>query len=484
MKVNVGEAQLLQEAKADSKNVVINSVLYTWTGEFTGRSPNAKRYEVDYSSLNKIDWENNKSIESKEFDEYWEIFRDFFAENSENIYLQTVQAVRDPEFSMPVSIYSELPQHSLFSRNMFVPIDSLAAKDGYEVFHFPSLLKEPTVLISISRKKILISGTLYAGEIKKSVFSVLNYQFPQAGFLPMHCSVNTDMNKENPAIFFGLSGTGKTTLSSDSNRILIGDDEHAWTSSGLTNFEGGCYAKTFNLSQEDEPEIWDACQLPNTILENVFLENGVPDFSSSRYTENGRASYSTSAISNADSKGYVHKHPKNIIMLTCDSFGVLPPVSKLTTEEAVEQFSLGYTAKVAGTESGVTEPSATFSPCFGAPFMPLPVEKYANLLREKIVEHGVQCWLVNTGWTGGPYGEGKRISIKTTRHIIDSILDGSLATQDTVYHSMTGKTIPLHPLIDKNTLIPENGWRNKKNYKKSVDKLMNLFDEQRKKHGL
>jgi phosphoenolpyruvate carboxykinase (ATP) len=294
----------------------------------------------------------------------------------------------------------------------------------------------------------------------------------------MHCSVNVDKNRENPAIFFGLSGTGKTTLSSDPNRILIGDDEHGWTDDGLTNFEGGCYAKTIRLSKDDEPEIWKACHTRGTILENVVLRGGGPDFDDDFYTENGRASYPTTSITNADADGYVDCHPTNVIMLTCDAFGVLPPVIKLTPDEAIKQFSLGYTAKVAGTEAGVTEPVATFSPCFGAPFMPLPARAYADLLKRKVMTHNVQCWLVNTGWTGGPYGTGKRMPIRTTRLIIDGILDGTLAKRRVMEHKYTGFYIPLHPGIGEDILFPERGWNNLDDYKKKIDDLLNLFKKQ------
>ena len=377
-------------------------------------------------------------------------------------------------------VYTERASHSLFARNMFIPLDGETEFSTYWVYHFPSLLKEPTVLISFSERTVLISGTLYSGEIKKSIFTALNYHFPHdLGYLPMHCSVNVDKNRENPAIFFGLSGTGKTTLSSDPNRILIGDDEHGWTDAGLTNFEGGCYAKTIRLTREDEPQIWDACHTRGTILENVVLTDGKPNFDDDLHTENGRASYPTTSISNADEDGYVNCHPTNVIMLTCDAFGVLPPVVKLTPHEAVEQFSLGYTAKVAGTEAGVTEPVATFSPCFGAPFMPLPARAYADLLKRKILTHDVQCWLVNTGWAGGPYGVGERMPIKTTRLIIDGILDGTLAQRSVMEHQYTGFYIPIHPQIKLNVLFPERGWDNLDDYKRKINELMNLFKKQR-----
>ncbi|MDB4337613.1 phosphoenolpyruvate carboxykinase (ATP) [bacterium] len=484
MKVNIPSSELLKLAGKEDECCLIDGILYSWTGEHTGRSPNAKAFELDAFSEN-LDWSNNRSVTSEEFTQKWEYFNDHFKslQSSSSVYLQKVTAVRDPSRKVKVDIYTETAKHALFCRNMFVPDDSADVNDEGQlsVYHFPSLLKEPTVLISLSRKIILISGTLYAGEIKKSVFTVLNWLFPLKGELPMHCSVNVDKNREHPTVFFGLSGTGKTTLSSDPNRILIGDDEHAWTHAGLTNFEGGCYAKTIKLSKEDEPEIWNACFSEGTILENVVLKDGMPDFDDNQFTENGRASYSTTSIPNADDLGYVNRHPKNIVMLTCDAFGVLPPVSKLSSKEAVKQFTLGYTAKVAGTEAGITEPVATFSPCFGGPFMPLPVKVYADILEQKIEEHDVQCWLVNTGWTAGPYGVGKRISIKVTRAIIDSILDGSLATVRTITHRATGLNIPSHPDIPFNVLVPESGWDDKILYNQKVKELLDLFQQQEKK---
>jgi len=470
----LSELSIKNEGSTKTKSGAI-SVL---TGEHTGRSPNAKRYVIDENTVN-IDWNSNQKISKTEFDVYWGLFQEFYANNYSKLYGQTVTAVRDKRRSLNVNIYTEFAKHALFSRNMFMPRPEGPVNDGYQVYHFPSLLKKPTVLISITDRKILISGTSYSGEIKKSVFSVLNYHLPAVGELPMHCSVNVDKDRKNPAIFFGLSGTGKTTLSSDESRILIGDDEHAWTSDGLTNFEGGCYAKTIKLSKEDEPQIWNACQKPNAILENVVLVDGIPDFDNSMHTENTRASYPTSHIEGADEVGYVDEHPKNIIMLTCDAFGVLPAVMKLSPEEAVQQFLLGYTAKVAGTEKGVTEPQATFSPCFGAPFMPLPCNDYADILKTKVIKHDVQCWLVNTGWAGGSFGTGSRMPIKTTRLIIDKILNGTLLNCTTTKHEYTGFTVPLDEEIGKNVLFPEKSWANIKEYEEKVNYLMKLFAKKR-----
>ncbi len=465
-----------------------SGAMVAYTGEHTGRSPNAKRIVKDSYTADKIDWENNEAISEEEFQRQLDRFLWFRDEAKriykKDIYLQEVYAVRDTEHSLAADIYTEYAKHSMFVRNMFVPDRDIDTELKYTLYQFPSLSEEPMVLVSITKKIILISGTLYSGEIKKSIFTVLNYHFPEKNYLPMHCSVNVDKDGENPAIFFGLSGTGKTTLSSEEGRILIGDDEHGWTDDGLTNFENGCYAKTINLSKELEPQIWSACQKPGAILENVVIKDGIPDFDDPKHTQNGRASYPASFIDGADEKGYVKKHPKNIIMLTCDAFGVLPPVMKLDKEEAVKQFLLGYTAKVAGTENGVTEPVATFSHCFGAPFMPLPGKRYAEILKEKIEKHDVQCWLVNTGWTGGGYGVGKRMSISVTRNIINKIHDGSLAEAKTFKHKYTGFSIPdvKEDVIPSNILKPELGWKDKSEYESSVSDLIFMLNEEAKKY--
>jgi len=425
IKTNLKSNELLRIAASQEDNELIgDGVLCTYTGDITGRSPNAKKFVFDEFTAQLVDWTNNNRMTEADYNQLQADFLDF--KNIANIYSQDVYAVRDPKYRVGFKVFTEYAKHSLFTRNMFIASKEDNFEKKWEILHFPSLKKEPIVAVSFKHQQILISGTLYSGEIKKSAFTILNYLFPLFHrSLPMHCSVNVDLNRSNPAIFFGLSGTGKTTLSSDENRILIGDDEHAWTTDGLTNFEGGCYAKTIKLSQKEEPQIWEASNTKGAILENVVIKNGIPDFDNNSLTENGRASYPTSYIQGADSLGYVNQHPKNIIMLTCDAFGVLPAVSKLSPDEAVEQFLLGYTAKVAGTERGITEPTATFSPCFGLPFMPLSPVEYASLLREKILKHNVDCLLVNTGWFGGSYGIGKRIPLKITREIINIILDGT-----------------------------------------------------------
>lgn len=462
----------------DRKEGVLNSsgVLCTYTGNHTGRSPNAKFIVKDSVTSDAVDWDNNQAMIKPQFEAILEKFE--FYRKLKETFSQDVYAVRDQNFQMPVKVITEYAKHSLFARNMFIPAESKDFTFEWEVLHFPSILPEPTVIISFEKKKILISGTLYAGEIKKSVFTVLNFNFLAHG-LPMHCSVNVDSNRENPAIFFGLSGTGKTTLSAESKRILIGDDEHGWSKNGITNFEGGCYAKTINLSNEQEPEIWKACHTPGAMLENVvLLEDGKPDFSDSKYTENSRASYPCMFINNADTDGYITDQPKNIVMLTCDAFGVLPAVMKLSSEEAVKQFLMGYTAKVAGTERGVTEPKATFSPCFGLPFMPRNPKLYGQKLKDLIEYSQADCWFVNTGWTGGSYGEGKRIPLKVTRQIISLIHEGSLASCPTTIHEPTGFTIPLHSGIKSEYLKPETSWSSRENYDKKLAKLLSKFMEQ------
>lgn len=478
---NLSVDELLKIAGQKSGNVLLpEGVLCTFTGRHTGRAPNAKAIVKDATTCDEIDWAINRDLLPAEFKAMRDKF--LFYKNNRRIYSQDVWAVRDPEHSLPITVYTSHARHSLFVRNMFVPHEERSSSvfvPEWNVYHFPGLAPEPMVWISFSDKSILIAGTLYSGEIKKSVFTVLNYLFPQEGHLPMHCSVNVDTMGRNPAIFFGLSGTGKTTLSSDEDRILIGDDEHAWTESGLTNFEGGCYAKTINLSSKAEPQIYKACQTRGTILENVVLKEGVPDFKDSSITENGRASYPTSSITNSDSEGYVNQHPKNIIMLTCDAFGVLPPVSRLSAEEAVEHFLLGYTSKVAGTEAGVTEPVATFSPCFGLPFMPLPAQKYGDILKQKIEKNDVNCWLVNTGWTGGKYGVGERMPIVVTRNIVSKILDGTLAECSTIRHAQTMMSIPISEDIPKETLFPELGWEDPAAYAAAVNELMTMFEEKK-----
>jgi phosphoenolpyruvate carboxykinase (ATP) len=334
---------------------------------------------------------------------------------------------------------------------------------------------ETVIAVDLTRKIVLIGGTSYAGEMKKSVFTALNYLLPAKGVMPMHCSANEGPNGDT-AVFFGLSGTGKTTLSADPTRTLIGDDEHGWGEDGVFNFEGGCYAKTIRLSAEAEPEIYATTQRFGTVLENVVLDaNRQPDFDDVSLTENTRCAYPLDFIPNASSTGKGGQ-PKNIIMLTADAFGVMPPIAKLTPAQAMYHFLSGYTAKVAGTEKGVTEPEATFSTCFGAPFMPRHPSEYGNLLRKLIAEHKVDCWLVNTGWTGGAYGTGKRMPIKATRALLAAALDGSLNNAEFRTDPNFGFAVPVEvPGVDTSILDPRSTWADKAAYDAQAQKLVDMF---------
>jgi len=455
-----------------------DGAIISYTGKHTGRSPNAKYIVEDTTTINQVDWSRNNKMSVEEYTALKNKFLNHMKNNK--TYSQDVLLIRDSDHSVGFRVHTEYARHSMFVRNMFITEDQAIGlpedPDLYEIVHIPSLLEEPKVIIAVEDKTILISGTLYSGEIKKSAFTLINFIAPITNsFLPMHCSANADKDNGNVAIFFGLSGTGKTTLSAHPGRTLIGDDEHLWTDSGITNIEGGCYAKTVRLSKEKEPEIWAACETTGTILENVVVKDGEVDYDDITITENARASYSTDVLDSAHILGYVNKHPKNIIMLTCDAFGVLPPVAKLSSDEAVEQFLLGYTAKVAGTEEGVKEPMPTFSPCFGEPFMPLKPERYAELLKEKIDKHDVDCWLVNTGWTGGPYGVGNRISLNITRNIIDLILKGVMKEADFMEHEYTNFSIPKMEYATKNVMLPEIGWESEEDYKQQANKLMDMM---------
>jgi phosphoenolpyruvate carboxykinase (ATP) len=337
---------------------------------------------------------------------------------------------------------------------------------------------ETFILVNFEKRLVLIGGTSYAGEIKKSIFSVMNYLLPQKGVLPMHCSANISPGGKT-ALFFGLSGTGKTTLSADASRTLIGDDEHGWSDNGIFNFEGGCYAKMINLSEKNEPEIYATTKRFGTVLENVTMRSHDRklDLDDSSLTENTRGAYHISAIPNATLDG-VGGQPENIIFLTCDAFGVLPPISRLSTEQAMYHFISGYTARVAGTEKGVTEPSPVFSACYGAPFMPLHPRRYADLLGKKIQQHGVKAWLINTGWSGGAYGAGKRMDIPHTRAMVNAALDGKLDEVPTTQDPVFGLQIPQScPGVPAEILQPRNTWEDKAAYDAQAAKLARMFHE-------
>lgn len=458
------------------------------TGDYTGRSPGDRFVVDEKSSTKKIWWgESNRPFSEEKFNNIFLRLNAYL--QGKDVYVQDCYAGRDPAYRIPVRVITEDAWHSLFARNMFIRMSDLdelrAFIPQFTVINVPGFRANPAydgtaseafVLVNLKKKMILIGGTSYAGEIKKSIFSTLNYILPEKGVLSMHCSANQGARGDT-ALFFGLSGTGKTTLSADPNRRLIGDDEHGWSDNGVFNFEEGCYAKVINLSKEEEPEIYDCTQRFGTVLENVHINPRTRDIdlSDSTLTENTRAAYPISFIPNYVESG-MGDHPKNIIFLTCDAFGVLPPVSRLTPEQAMYHFISGYTAKVAGTERGIKEPQATFSACFGAAFMVRNPSVYAKLLGEKIKKYKVNCWLVNTGWNGGAFGIGERISIKYTRAMLHSAIEGKLGKAAMQTDPIFGLAYPTQCQgVPKGILNPRNAWRDKKEYDAKARHLAGLF---------
>ncbi len=412
-----------------------------------------------------------------------------------DLFVQDTFVGADPNYRLPIRVVNELAWHSLFARTMFVSNSEERGaphQPEFTIINFPSFqavpqrdgTRSPTfILMDFSQKLVLIGGTSYAGETKKSAFTLMNYLMPQRGVMSMHCSANVG-DEGDVAIFFGLSGTGKTTLSADPERRLIGDDEHGWSDDGVFNFEGGCYAKVIKLSPEAEPDIYRTTQMFGTILENVVYDplTREIDLDNAAKTENTRASYPLTSISNFVPEGR-SGNPRNIIMLTADAFGVLPPVARLTPEQAMYHFLSGYTAKVAGTEKGIKEPEATFSTCFGAPFMVLHPGVYADLLGKKMAKHDAACWLINTGWSGGPYGVGQRMKISYTRAMIRAILTGELAGVETTPDPIFGVNVPtLCPGVPAEVLQPRNTWSDKEAYDRQARDLARRFNENFKKY--
>jgi phosphoenolpyruvate carboxykinase (ATP) len=459
------------------------------TGHHTGRSVNDKFIVQEPSTQQGIWWGAvNPPISEEHFDQLHR--RMTLHLQTQDVYVQDCFAGADPNFRMPVRIITQYGWHSLFARNMFIQADPEEIKNHvpeFTVIDVPGFHASPSldgtnsetfIILNLRKKLILIGGSNYAGEIKKSIFTVMNYLMPKKDVLPMHCSANIGPDKKT-ALFFGLSGTGKTTLSADASRTLIGDDEHGWGDGGVFNFEGGCYAKLIHLSPEDEPEIYSTTRRFGTILENVSLDARTRniDLDDDTFTENTRASYHISAIPNASREG-TGGHPKTIIFLSADAFGVLPPISKLTREQAMYHFISGYTARVAGTERGVTEPSPVFSACYGAPFMPMHPMRYAELLSEKLKKHDSQVWLINTGWSGGPYGVGSRMPINHTRAMVNAALDGTLNDVPTEQEPFFGLHIPKHcPGVPDDVLIPRNTWPKPEDCDAQAEKLARMFAE-------
>jgi phosphoenolpyruvate carboxykinase (ATP) len=493
---NLNTPELYEEIARRNEGIFSDhGALIVDTGEHTGRAAKDKAIVRDPASEDKVFWgEVNKEFSPEKFNALKE--RMMAHTKGLDLFVQDTYTGADPRYRLPVRIITELAWHSLFARTMFINDDAGAQTDHkpeFTIINIPSFRAEPErdrtrsatfILMDFTQRLVLIGGTSYAGETKKSVFTILNYLLPQRGVMSMHCSANVG-DRDDVAIFFGLSGTGKTTLSADPERKLIGDDEHGWSDDGVFNFEGGCYAKVIKLSAEAEPDIYRTTRMFGTVLENVVYdaETRALDLDDASKTENTRAAYPLESIPNIMPEGYAG-HPQNIIMLTADAFGVLPPVSRLTPEQAMYHFLSGYTAKVAGTERGVKEPEATFSTCFGAPFMVLHPGVYADLLGKKMSEHKANCWLVNTGWSGGPYGEGQRMKISYTRAMIRAILNGSLADVETKPDPIFGLNIPVAcPDVPPEVLIPRNTWKDQTAYDEKARDLARRFNENFKKYS-
>ncbi len=462
----------------------------------TGRSPNDKFVVREPDSEGRIWW--GKVNQPLDAAHYARLKADVLAHlgHRAELFVRDVFAGADPAYRIPVRFVTTNAWHALFVYNMFLrpaPDELASFRPQFTVLHAPDLQADPArhatksgtfIVVNFAESLVLIGGTRYAGEMKKSMFTILNYLYPVRGILSMHCSANVGRDGD-VALFFGLSGTGKTTLSADATRGLIGDDEHGWSDEGVFNFEGGCYAKVIRLSADGEPEIHATTQMFGTILENVVVDPASRsiDLDSDEITENTRASYPIHYIPNHVPEGRAG-HPRNIVFLTADAFGVLPPIAKLTPEQAMYHFLSGYTAKVAGTERGVTEPQATFSACFGAPFLPLHPGVYAKMLGERIAKHRVQCWLVNTGWTGGPYGQGHRMQLSFTRAMVRAALDGSLAGVPTRVDPVFGVHVPRTMAhVPDQALTPRDTWSDAAAYDAQAQKLAAMFRENLAKYA-
>ncbi len=458
------------------------------TGEHTGRSAKDKFIVRTSEVEGEVWWDANQSMTQEAFDRLHADMIDYAS--SRELISQDLRGGADKDHSINVRVYTEYAWHGLFIQHLLVrpPMEERGGDPDFTIVDLPGFEADPSVhgcrsktiiAVDFTQRIVLIGGTSYAGEMKKSVFTILNFLLPKEGVMPMHCSVNVGKS-DDPAIFFGLSGTGKTTLSADPERTLIGDDEHGWGVNGLFNFEGGCYAKMIRLSPTAEPEIFATTQMFATVLENVVMDPATRalDLDDATLAENSRGAYPIHYIPNADPKG-IAGHPNNIVMLTCDAFGVMPPIARLTRDQAMYMFLSGYTAKVAGTEKGLgKEPQATFSTCFGAPFMPRHPSEYGSLLGDLIDHHDVRCWLVNTGWTGGPFGVGERMPIKATRALLAAALDGTLNDAPMVKDEIFGFDVPTKlEGVDDAILLPRNTWADPSAYDAQSGKLAEMFVE-------
>lgn len=477
-------------ARRDEGHIFAEGPFVATTTPHTGRSPRDKFVVREPKTEAEVWWGPvNQPIDQERYALLNRDIRHYLSQRDE-LFVRDVFAGADPAYRVPVRFVTTHAWNALFVWNMFLRpsgTDLRGFEPNFTVLHAPDLQAVPErhgtrtgtfIVVNFADRTVLIGGTKYAGEMKKSMFTILNYLYPKRGVLSMHCSANKGPDGD-VALFFGLSGTGKTTLSADSSRGLIGDDEHGWSADGVFNFEGGCYAKVIRLSPEGEPEIHATTQMFGTILENVVVDpkTGQIDLDDDSITENTRASYPIQYIPNHVPEGR-GGHPRNIVFLTADAFGVLPPIAKLTPEQAMYHFLAGYTAKVAGTERGVTEPQATFSACFGAPFLPLHPGVYAKMLGQRIAKHDVQCWLVNTGWTGGPYGVGHRMELAYTRAMVRAALDGSLSSVSATKHPVFGVQVPhAVPHVPADLLDPRNTWAEPSQYDQQATKLAGMFQQ-------
>ncbi|MBW8878674.1 MAG: phosphoenolpyruvate carboxykinase (ATP) [Acidobacteria bacterium] len=494
---NLPPARLVEMAVQRGEAVLAaEGPLVCETGPHTGRSPNDKFLVKDPSIDADVWWgEVNRPFEREKLEALLARAQEHL--KGKDVFVFDGYAGADPRYRINVRVVTEDAWHNLFARNMFIREEDPAALadfvPSFTVVNVAHLQAEPQrdgtrsstfILLDLAKRMVLIGGTRYAGEIKKSIFSVMNYYLPKQGVLSMHCSANYGATKDDVALFFGLSGTGKTTLSADPARTLIGDDEHGWSDDGVFNVEGGCYAKVIRLSPEGEPEIYATTRCFATVLENVVCDPQTRklDLDDDRLTENTRSSYPLTQLDNVDLGGQAG-HPQNVVFLTCDAFGVLPPISRLTEEQAMYHFLSGYTAKVAGTERGITEPKVTFSTCFGSPFLPLHPGVYAEMLGEKLKRHGARVWLLNTGWTGGPYGVGQRIKLGFTRRMVTAALSGELDGVETWTDPIFGLNVPVkvEGVPDK-LLRPRETWQSPADYDAQATKLADMFADNFKKY--
>jgi phosphoenolpyruvate carboxykinase (ATP) len=481
---NMPVPKLVEMAVIRGEGCLVSSgALRVVTGKYTGRSPDDK-FIVETPDLTDIWWRNNQKMSEKTFEGLLHKVIDYL--KNKDVFIFEGSAGADPNYGIPVRIVNEFAWQNIFVHQLFIRPDAFAPPDrpGFTILAAPGCTADPKVdgtnseafiAVNFAKRLVLVGGSHYAGEMKKAIFSVMNYLLPKQRILSMHCSANKGVDN-NVALFFGLSGTGKTSLSADQDRLLIGDDEHGWSDKGIFNIEGGCYAKCVKLTYKNEPQIWEAITF-GSVLENVVMDEATRevDYDDESLTENTRTAYPSGYIPNSIYPG-VAGHPSTIVFLTADAFGVLPPIAKLSPEQAMYYFLSGYTSKLAGTERGISEPQATFSSCFGAPFLPLPPLVYADLLKEKISSHNTKVFLINTGWQGGTYGVGKRISIQFTRRMVAAAISGHLDFVDYITHPIFNLAVPAKcPGVPAAVLMPDSSWADQDAYRQQAERLAAMF---------